>query len=111
MLVYSSRYYGVGKEEGSSGVGEALLDQIKKMMAESLIGENRSNKAKGRRLGIRYISPMETRGTIPWHLMVSVTIRPMSTTVAVIPLTQAGAELEGSEKSPTVWLKTWAATK
>ncbi|CAA7043946.1 unnamed protein product [Microthlaspi erraticum] len=46
------------------------------MMAESLIGENRSNKARGRRLGIRYISPMETRGTIPWHLMVSVTIRP-----------------------------------
>ncbi|CAA7046783.1 unnamed protein product [Microthlaspi erraticum] len=27
------------KEEGSSGVGEALLDQIKKMMATSLIGE------------------------------------------------------------------------
>ncbi|CAA7048980.1 unnamed protein product [Microthlaspi erraticum] len=88
--------------------GLARSDQ--EMMAESLIGEIRSNEAKGRRLGIRSISdgdkrndPMTSHGLGETRLM--------TTTAAVIHLTQAGAELEGSEKSPTVWLKTWAATK
>ncbi|CAA7040158.1 unnamed protein product [Microthlaspi erraticum] len=64
-----AKYYGVRKEEGSSGVGEALLDQIKKMMARSLIGENRSNKARRKETRNPIHISMETRGTIPWHLM------------------------------------------
>ncbi|CAA7021327.1 unnamed protein product [Microthlaspi erraticum] len=46
MLVYSSRYHGDGQGRRIQRCWEALLDQIKKMMAESLIGENRSNKAR-----------------------------------------------------------------
>ncbi|CAA7020481.1 unnamed protein product [Microthlaspi erraticum] len=60
-LKQSSLYYGVEKEEGSSGVGEALLDQIKKMMAEEFDRRDQIKQAKGRRLGIRYISDGDKR--------------------------------------------------